>query len=93
VVFHLEGQSAGRFDHVADNLKIFFDRWGKSFDSKKQFIEPKPAEPSAAPQPAAGFRRVEQRQTRDRGLEGTSWIRKLVLCQPAIEPMLAAQSG
>jgi len=43
VVFHLEGQSAGRFDHVADNLKIFFDRWGKSFDSKKQFIEPKPA--------------------------------------------------
>jgi GT2 family glycosyltransferase/glycosyltransferase involved in cell wall biosynthesis/tetratricopeptide (TPR) repeat protein len=48
VVIHLEGQSAGRFNHVADNLKIFFDRWGKSFDSQKQFIAPKPAKTIAA---------------------------------------------
>jgi glycosyltransferase involved in cell wall biosynthesis/SAM-dependent methyltransferase len=43
VVFHLEGQSAGRFNHVAGNLKIFADRWGKSFDGRKHFIAPKPS--------------------------------------------------
>jgi glycosyltransferase involved in cell wall biosynthesis len=42
VVYHLEGQSAGRFNHVSDNLRIFFERWGKSFDSRKNFIVPKP---------------------------------------------------
>ncbi|HUB87790.1 MAG TPA: glycosyltransferase, partial [Verrucomicrobiae bacterium] len=31
VVYHLEGQSAGRFKHVNDNLQIFFNRWSKSF--------------------------------------------------------------
>jgi GT2 family glycosyltransferase/glycosyltransferase involved in cell wall biosynthesis/tetratricopeptide (TPR) repeat protein len=43
VAFHLEGQTAGRFDHVSENLRLFFERWGKSFDRKKQFIVPKPA--------------------------------------------------
>ncbi len=42
-VYHLEGQSAGRFDHVNENLKIFFTRWGKSFDSRTNFIAPNPA--------------------------------------------------
>jgi GT2 family glycosyltransferase/glycosyltransferase involved in cell wall biosynthesis/Tfp pilus assembly protein PilF len=41
VVSHLEGQTPGRFNHVGDNLKIFFDRWGKSFDSQKRFVAPK----------------------------------------------------
>ncbi len=40
VVYHLEGQSAGRFNHVNENLKIFFSRWGKSFDQRQQFIVP-----------------------------------------------------
>jgi len=43
VVYHLEGQSAGRFNHVSENLRIFFERWGKSFDGRKNFIAPKPA--------------------------------------------------
>jgi GT2 family glycosyltransferase/glycosyltransferase involved in cell wall biosynthesis/Flp pilus assembly protein TadD len=43
VVFHLEGQSVGRFNHVAQNLRIFFDRWGKMFDSQKNFVLSKPA--------------------------------------------------
>lgn len=42
VVFHLEGQSVGRFNHVNENLKIFFERWGKSFDAQKHFIVPSP---------------------------------------------------
>jgi glycosyltransferase involved in cell wall biosynthesis/tetratricopeptide (TPR) repeat protein len=41
-VFHLEGQSVGRFNHVRDNLKLFFERWGKSFDAQMHFIESKP---------------------------------------------------
>jgi GT2 family glycosyltransferase/Tfp pilus assembly protein PilF len=32
VVYHLEGQSAGRFDHVTQNLKLFFQRWQGQFD-------------------------------------------------------------
>jgi glycosyltransferase involved in cell wall biosynthesis/SAM-dependent methyltransferase len=40
VVYHLEGQSRGRFDHVNENLKIFFDRWSGSFDGKFRFIVP-----------------------------------------------------
>ena len=43
VVYHLEGQSAGRFNHVNENLRLFFNRWGKSFDGRKNFINPKPA--------------------------------------------------
>jgi GT2 family glycosyltransferase len=41
-VYHLEGQSAGRFNHVNENLTIFFARWGKSFDSRTNFIVPNP---------------------------------------------------
>ena len=40
VVYHLEGQSVGRFNHVNENLKIFFDRWKNSFDKKFHFIIP-----------------------------------------------------
>ncbi len=40
VVYHLEGQSAGRFNHVNENLKIFFDRWKGSFDQNFRFIAP-----------------------------------------------------
>ena len=43
VVYHLEGQSAGRFNHVNENLQIFFQRWGKSFDVKTNFVVPRPA--------------------------------------------------
>ena len=42
-VYHLEGQSVGRFNHVNENLTIFFTRWGKSFDSQTNFIVPNPA--------------------------------------------------
>jgi FkbM family methyltransferase len=48
VVFHLEGQSAGRFNHVNENLKIFFERWTKSFDQKKNFVVPNPLKLIAA---------------------------------------------
>ena len=47
-VYHLEGQSAGRFLHVNENLAIFFQRWGKSFDSRTHFITPKPPQVIAA---------------------------------------------
>ena len=42
VVFHHEGRSAGRFDHVNENLKIFFGRWTKAFDQQARFIVPTP---------------------------------------------------
>ncbi|HWD93766.1 MAG TPA: glycosyltransferase [Verrucomicrobiae bacterium] len=42
-VYHLEGQSEGRFNHVNENLKIFFERWGKAFDQNTHFIAPSPA--------------------------------------------------
>jgi len=42
-VYHLEGQSAGRFSHVNENLKIFFQRWGKAFDQHAHFTAPNPA--------------------------------------------------
>lgn len=48
VVYHLEGQSAGRFNHVKENLQVFFERWGKSFDAKKNFIVPRPSKIVAA---------------------------------------------
>ncbi len=40
VVYHLEGQSAGRFDHVRENLQIFFERWGKRFDDQMRLRTP-----------------------------------------------------
>ncbi len=50
VVYHHEGQSAGRFNHVNENLKSFFARWGKSFDGQKKFIVPAKPEIVAATQ-------------------------------------------
>ena len=43
VVYHLEGQSAGRFNHVNENLRLFFSRWDRSFDSQRNFVLPQPA--------------------------------------------------
>ncbi len=43
VVYHLEGLSAGRFNHVRENLRMFFDRWGQSFDAHQNFIPATPA--------------------------------------------------
>ena len=48
VVYHPEGQSAGRFNHVNENLQLFFSRWGKSFDGKLRFVPPRPAKVSPA---------------------------------------------
>ena len=48
VVYHLEGQSEGRFNHVQENLAIFFQRWGKSFDGKMRFIAKTPLKISPA---------------------------------------------
>ena len=42
VVYHLEGQSVGRFNHVNENLKTFFNRWGKTFDAQTHFVVPNP---------------------------------------------------
>ncbi len=50
VVYHLEGQSAGRFNHVNENLKIFFDRWKGSFDQNFRFITPSNPKTIAASQ-------------------------------------------
>ena len=47
-VYHLEGQSAGRFNHVTENLQMFFRRWGKSFDEQKHFVVPHPVKVMAA---------------------------------------------
>jgi GT2 family glycosyltransferase/glycosyltransferase involved in cell wall biosynthesis/SAM-dependent methyltransferase/tetratricopeptide (TPR) repeat protein len=40
MLYHLEGQSTGRFDHVNDNLKLFFARWKDRFDDNHRFIPP-----------------------------------------------------
>jgi GT2 family glycosyltransferase len=40
VLYHHEGQSAGRFDHVQQNLQLFFGRWRLQFDARGQFILP-----------------------------------------------------
>lgn len=40
VVYHHEGRTAGRFDHVNENLKMFFGRWANSFDKNSRFIVP-----------------------------------------------------
>ncbi|MFO1488997.1 MAG: glycosyltransferase [Verrucomicrobiota bacterium] len=42
VIYHLEGQSEGRFNHVKENLTVFFQRWGKSFDQKMRFVVKSP---------------------------------------------------
>ncbi len=42
VVYHLEGQSAGRFNHVNENLKLFFERWQGAFDAEHRFKVPQP---------------------------------------------------
>jgi GT2 family glycosyltransferase/glycosyltransferase involved in cell wall biosynthesis/2-polyprenyl-3-methyl-5-hydroxy-6-metoxy-1,4-benzoquinol methylase len=44
VVYHLEGQTAGRFNHVSENLNIFFERWGNRFDAEKKLIPASSAE-------------------------------------------------
>jgi O-antigen biosynthesis protein len=41
VVYHLEGQSAGRFNHVTSNLRTFFEKWGKNFDASGRFMPPR----------------------------------------------------
>jgi GT2 family glycosyltransferase/Tfp pilus assembly protein PilF len=40
VVYHREGQSQGRFDHVTENLKMFFARWGNQLGTDKRLILP-----------------------------------------------------
>ncbi|HXA45518.1 MAG TPA: glycosyltransferase, partial [Candidatus Angelobacter sp.] len=42
-VYHLEGQSAGRFNHVNENLKLFFERWKGAFDAAQRFKVPQPS--------------------------------------------------
>jgi GT2 family glycosyltransferase len=48
VVYHLEGQSVGRFSHVKENLKLFFNRWQSSFDQHRHFVVPSPPQIIAA---------------------------------------------
>ncbi|HEV2454238.1 MAG TPA: glycosyltransferase [Verrucomicrobiae bacterium] len=68
-VYHLEGQSIGRFDHANENLRIFFDRWSGAFESNFRFIvssHPKTVRASesllldaeVAPAPAKARKRV-----------------------------------
>lgn len=40
VVSHYEGKTQGRFDHVTENLKIFFARWQGQFDENHTFKVP-----------------------------------------------------
>ena len=40
VVFHLEGRTAGRFNHVSENLQIFAARWQGWFDQDHRFLAP-----------------------------------------------------
>ncbi len=42
VVYHHEGQTPGRFNHVSDNLNRFFSRWRGWFDKQHRFIVPTP---------------------------------------------------
>lgn len=39
-IYHYEGQSEGRFDHVRPNLEIFFRRWNGRFDPDGRFLPP-----------------------------------------------------
>ncbi|MBK8000463.1 MAG: glycosyltransferase [Verrucomicrobia bacterium] len=41
VVIHHEGKTQGRFNHVTENLKIFFARWKGQFDEQHRFRVPK----------------------------------------------------
>ena len=41
MIYHHEGQSSGRFNHVDHNLKIFFKRWQGRFNKKGRFIAKK----------------------------------------------------
>lgn len=40
MLYHHEGQSAGRFDYVQQNLQLFFARWRLQFDARGQFVPP-----------------------------------------------------
>ena len=39
ILYHHEGKTAGRFDHVRENLELFFKRWGQRFDHNGKFIQ------------------------------------------------------
>ncbi len=41
VVIHHEGKTQGRFNHVTENLKIFFARWQGQFDEQHRLRAPK----------------------------------------------------
>lgn len=53
VVYHYEGQSSGRFDHVSENLRIFIARWGDRIGPDGRFIEARP--PAACVEGARAF--------------------------------------
>ncbi|MGD9239788.1 MAG: glycosyltransferase, partial [Desulfobacterales bacterium] len=36
-LYHYEGRTPGRFDHVKENLETFFSRWGNYFDEHGKF--------------------------------------------------------
>ncbi len=38
-LYHYEGRTEGRFDHVKENLQTFFARWGDYFDDSGRFID------------------------------------------------------
>jgi len=38
VLYHHEGKTPGRFADVAENLQLFFSRWGSKFNNKGKFI-------------------------------------------------------
>jgi GT2 family glycosyltransferase/Flp pilus assembly protein TadD len=42
VIYHHEGQSAGRFNHVNHNLSVFFTRWKSCFDDAGRFRASRP---------------------------------------------------
>lgn len=42
LVYHYEGQTPGRFDHVAPNVALFRSRWGRSFDADGRLAAPPP---------------------------------------------------
>ncbi|GEM_PF-727315 len=60
VVFHHEGKSSGRFDHVSENLQKFAERWKGRFDNDYRFLLPKKGQTMRAKisvlNPAAGKR-------------------------------------
>ena len=38
-LYHYEGRTPGRFDHVKENLQTFFSRWGDYFDDHGKFLD------------------------------------------------------